>query len=266
MDVDECGGIKASHTPGESKMLAVAVAVAAAAVATKPRIRKPSTSAASKRALATAAAAAAAAVATTTSNEVEMCDGAAAEAEDVAAAAAVVVIGEPEEPQRAALLAFMMSRCSLSDVQARDVEVGVFNWALARANERRIARNWRNPRFRALYEAKARSVAANMDASSYVANDRLLARIAEGEFLPHDVASMPPENVFPERWREVVETKVRRDEYISTAKPTAMTDQFRCGRCKKRECSFMELQTRSCDEPATLFIQCLSCGHRWRMG
>ena len=171
-----------------------------------------------------------------------------------------------DNPQRASLLAFLVQRTRLPPEQIRDAEIGVFNWALARANERRIARNWRNPRFRALYDSKARSVAANLDPTSYVANDRLIARIDEGEFLPHAVASMPPENVFPERWRDVVEMKVRRDEYISNAKPTAMTDQFKCAHCKKRECSYMELQTRSCDEPATLFIQCLSCGHRWRMG
>jgi DNA-directed RNA polymerase subunit M/transcription elongation factor TFIIS len=171
-----------------------------------------------------------------------------------------------ENPQRASLLAFLAERSRMTPEQARDAEIGVFNWTLARADERRIARNWRNPRFRSLYDSKARSVAANFDPASYVSNDRLIARIEEGEFMPHAVASMPPENIFPERWRDVVEMKVRRDEYISNAKPTAMTDQFKCGRCKKRECSYMELQTRSCDEPATLFIQCLSCGHRWRMG
>ena len=171
-----------------------------------------------------------------------------------------------EIPQRAALIEFLEQRSGLTPIQVRDAEIGVYNWVLGRAEGRRIARNWRNPKFRALYDSKARSVAANLDPASYVANDRLVARISEREFFPHNVASMSPENVFPERWREVVEMKVRRDEYISNAKPTAMTDQFKCARCKKRECSYMELQTRSCDEPATLFIQCLSCGHRWRIG
>jgi transcription elongation factor S-II len=172
-----------------------------------------------------------------------------------------------EVPQRAALIEFLEARCSnLGADQVLDAEVGVYNWALAQAEKRRIARNWRNSKFRALYESKARSVAANLDRSSYVANERLASRIAEREFFPHDVASMTPEHVFPERWREVVEMKVRRDEYISNNKPTAMTDQFRCKRCKGNECSYMELQTRSCDEPATLFIQCLTCGNRWRIG
>lgn len=159
-----------------------------------------------------------------------------------------------------------MDKGGLGELQARDMEIGILNWCLTRADERRVARSWRNPRFVALYLSKARSVAANLISTSYVGNDRLVRRLNDAEFPPHQVAYMTSDHVFPERWQSVVETKVRRDEYVSTAKPTAMTDQFLCGRCKKRECSFMELQTRSCDEPASIFVQCLSCGLRWRMG
>jgi DNA-directed RNA polymerase subunit M/transcription elongation factor TFIIS len=52
---------------------------------------------------------------------------------------------------------------------------------------------------------------------------------------------------------------MQRDEYIHNAKPAAMTNQFKCGRCKKNECSHHELQLRSCDEPATQFITCINC-------
>ena len=44
----------------------------------------------------------------------------------------------------------------------------------------------------------------------------------------------------------------------------AMTDQFKCGRCKSRKCIYYELQTRSADEGMTIFITCLNCGNRWR--
>jgi DNA-directed RNA polymerase subunit M/transcription elongation factor TFIIS len=107
---------------------------------------------------------------------------------------------------------------------------------------------------------------ANLDAQSYVRNTRLLSRLKEGECAPHDIASMPPDQVFPEQWAEVIRAKMQREEYMLTARPAAMTDQFLCGRCKKRECTFTEMQMRSCDEPATLFIQCLTCGNRWRLG
>eukprot|EP00033_Pygsuia_biforma_P004572 GCRY01005014.1.p1 GENE.GCRY01005014.1~~GCRY01005014.1.p1 ORF type:complete len:299 (+),score=52.81 GCRY01005014.1:144-1040(+) len=44
----------------------------------------------------------------------------------------------------------------------------------------------------------------------------------------------------------------------------ATTDQFQCGKCKKRKCKFYQLQTRSADEPMTTFVTCVNCGNRWK--
>lgn len=167
---------------------------------------------------------------------------------------------------RLAVRAQVVERTGLDERDAHDMEIGIFNAALAHADERLVAKNWRNPHFRTLYEARARTVISNVDPNGYVGNTRLLCRLKEGEFKPHDIAFMKPENVFPEQWRHAINMKLQRDQYISTARPAAMTDQFKCGRCKKRECSYMELQTRSCDEPASIFVQCHCCGNRWRMG
>ena len=38
---------------------------------------------------------------------------------------------------------------------------------------------------------------------------------------------------------------------------------FTCGRCKKKECTYYQLQTRSADEPMTTFVSCLICGNKW---
>ncbi len=39
-----------------------------------------------------------------------------------------------------------------------------------------------------------------------------------------------------------------------------------CPKCQYMQAYFMEIQTRSADEPATLFFKCVQCGHRWREG
>lgn len=188
----------------------------------------------------------------------------------MAAADAMASDASSHDPQghelRAATVRYLVEVVGIDNAVAGEVEVGIFNWTLASARARHIARNWRNPALQVLYDSKARSVVSNLDANSYVGNTRLHNRLAGGEFGPRDIAGMQPDHVFPECWRDVVEAKVRRDEYITNAKTVAVTDQFRCGRCKQRECTYMELQTRSCDEPASLFIQCLVCGHHWRMG
>ena len=42
------------------------------------------------------------------------------------------------------------------------------------------------------------------------------------------------------------------------------TSEFKCRKCKKRECSYYQLQTRSADEPMTTFVTCLNCGNNWK--
>ena len=37
-----------------------------------------------------------------------------------------------------------------------------------------------------------------------------------------------------------------------------------CSKCKGTKTSSYALQTRSADEPMTVFVTCLTCGKRWR--
>lgn len=155
----------------------------------------------------------------------------------------------------------------LMDAEAKDLEIGVYNWLLQYAEEHGFGKQWSNRMFTSLYVQRAMSMLVNLDAKDGgLMNTRLLPRMRDREFLPHELAWFRPENTFPERWRETLDLKVQKDEYILHEKPAAMTDQFRCGRCKKRECIYQELQLRSCDEPVSIFITCLNCGNRWRVG
>lgn len=154
----------------------------------------------------------------------------------------------------------------ISAKAAEDLEKGVFNWCIDQCVGYKIARNWKNPRFVHLYKDKARSIMCNLDDKSYVGNNRLIVRLTkEKEFPPHDLPYMKPENLYPEQWAKILDNKMKKDMHIFEAKPVAMTDEFKCGKCKKRECVYQELQVRSADEPMTIFITCLNCGHKWKI-
>lgn len=157
------------------------------------------------------------------------------------------------------------SKLGLTQEEVLDAEIGIYNASLSFAEKMKVVRNWKNPRFVRIYTNHARTVVNNLDKSSYLENSKLISRLVEGEFLPHDVAFMRPEDKNPDQWKETIDNKMKKDERVFEEKPAAMTTQFKCGKCKKRECIYQELQLRSADEPMTLFITCLNCGNRWKM-
>ena len=153
----------------------------------------------------------------------------------------------------------------LNTKQIADLEIGIYNWCIHCADNTDIIKNWGNKRFANMYKAKAISALVNLNPETYVKNERLLQRLKEKEYKPHDIPFMKPENTFPEKWRHVIDKKQVKEHYAFQDKQEAMTDQFLCGKCKKRECVYYELQTRSADEPMDVYITCLNCGHRWRI-
>jgi len=44
------------------------------------------------------------------------------------------------------------------------------------------------------------------------------------------------------------------------------TDLFTCGKCRRKNCTYTQVQTRSSDEPMTTFVVCNECGNRWKVG
>ncbi|GJQ70066.1 TfIIS [Trypoxylus dichotomus] len=53
------------------------------------------------------------------------------------------------------------------------------------------------------------------------------------------------------------------DAQLATVQGTK-TDLLKCGKCKKRNCTYNQIQTRSADEPMTTFVMCNECGNRWK--
>ena len=70
--------------------------------------------------------------------------------------------------------------------------------------------------------------------------------------------------LYPENWKELSDKQLIREQKILEGNKSRATDQFKCKKCGKRECTYYEMQTRSADEPMTIFITCLNCGKHWR--
>lgn len=167
---------------------------------------------------------------------------------------------------REKIINLINSKINLEKDWAKDFEIGIYNWCIKYADTHKVVKNWENQKFLNLYLEKARSSISNIDKNSYIKNERLLKRLEEKEFLPHEIPFMKPQNVFPERWTDTLDAYIKKYEHAYENKVVAMTDMYRCSRCGKREITYYELQSRSADESATIHIRCINCGNGWKIG
>ena len=147
---------------------------------------------------------------------------------------------------------------------ASEIERGIYNFVLEYSTQNDIIKKWDNLYFKKIYLGKAMSIYANLDKNSYIKNERFLERLKNNEFNAYDVATMDKLHMFPESWKEIYDEKEKRDKVLYEVDKAMATDLFTCGRCKKKECSYYQIQIRSADEPMTTFVTCLNCGKRWK--
>lgn len=63
--------------------------------------------------------------------------------------------------------------------------------------------------------------------------------------------------------RQVITKEAIREHQMAKTSGT-MSSLFQCGKCKKKNCTYNQVQTRSADEPMTTFVLCNECGNRWK--
>ena len=143
------------------------------------------------------------------------------------------------------------------------VEMEIYNYTIEKCIETNIVPTW-NVLFRNRYINRSISIYTNLKPDNYVKNEKLILRLLKEEFTPKELVYMKPQEQMPENWKELIDEKYRKDKVLYETKKEAMTDQFKCGKCKSRETAYYEMQTRSADEPMTIFITCLNCGNRWK--
>ena len=152
----------------------------------------------------------------------------------------------------------------LTDEQICTLESCIYNGAINESKQRNIIRVWTYPLFVHMYKMRARKIMSNFDATSYVKNTDLFDLFQQGSIDFKGLAAMNTYEMFPSRWRDQFEKQQIREKKQLEGNRDMATDQFLCTRCHKRQCTYYELQTRSADEPMTIFITCLNCGKKWR--
>lgn len=113
------------------------------------------------------------------------------------------------------------------------------------------------------YKAQVRSRVFNLKDKK---NPSLRENVLCGVIKPEKLAIMTSEEMASDDVKKQRERFVKEgiDDSMLTIKKGTTTNLLKCGRCKKNDCTYHEMQTRSADEPMTVFVLCNFCGNRWK--
>ena len=163
----------------------------------------------------------------------------------------------------------------------KNIEKSIYNETLKALNEIKTFDNEEEEiplilKYTRKYRQTYQKVSSNLFINE--CSERVLKRIEEGEIKLTDVAGMKHDELYPEKVKEAKKLYDRitfvgnnelklQQKLIEEAKEEGKEyqGQFKCRKCKSdKNTTFRTAQTRCADEPATVFVTCLSCNIRWK--
>ncbi|XP_034554634.1 transcription elongation factor A protein 3 isoform X3 [Notolabrus celidotus] len=113
------------------------------------------------------------------------------------------------------------------------------------------------------YKNRVRSRISNLKDPK---NPGLRRNVLAGSIELSRIASMTTEEMASDelkQLRNVLTQEAIREHQMAKTGGTS-TDLLQCDKCKKKNCTYNQVQTRSADEPMTTFVLCNECGNRWK--
>lgn len=134
----------------------------------------------------------------------------------------------------------------------KQYEIEIYNYTIKEAKRKNIKCKWDNKDFKKIYLQKYRSIIQNIkrDVSLLSKSSNILINCHVWDLAPHI-------------W-EPIKIKVNKMRDAMKIVSSDNEGLYICRKCKSKNTTFVTLQTRSADEPMTIFITCQDCDLHWK--
>lgn len=112
-----------------------------------------------------------------------------------------------------------------------------------------------------IYQDKLNDIVYNIDQSNATIK-KIVRDIKRNEYNPYNLAFLKPEELDANKWEKILSRK-QTTEYTLNNLPTV--EWKPCKKCKNNQYYYYQLQTRSADEPMTIFYQCKICNLEYKV-
>lgn len=144
--------------------------------------------------------------------------------------------------------------CSLfDDDYSTRLEIEIYNKSKLYISENDIDPNM----YLQTYEQFVRDIKINLNDKTTIKDNKLEQHVKKFKIEPNDLINMKPYELQPKTWERV---QNRSNLAKEKSKNAGVTDRYTCPKCGEKRFKEELKQTRSADEPATLFIKCLTSG------
>lgn len=145
---------------------------------------------------------------------------------------------------------------------AKHMEICLWNATIKTCIRDSIPRYWENKPFRYRYTTRALGLEYNL---RHPRNPSLGHRVRSREVPVRKYVDMTPSEMFPELYEPIYEKLATRElRRMAISHRDAPDGVYVCRGCKSKKTQYTCLQTRSADEPMSIYVSCLQCGRRWK--
>lgn len=140
------------------------------------------------------------------------------------------------------------------------LERSCYNLALIKTQEEDVVPSWGNDTFVNKYHYLTYNIVVNLDPQSTVGSSHLLNMIKDKKISAGEIARVPIHELAPKHSEDIRKYIIEQAKQKIEEKTSSL---FYCKKCGERKTTYREAQTRSSDEPTTIFVTCVNCKNRW---